>query len=127
MIGKAADSFFNGRRIFQIDGNLGAVAGITETLIQSHTGIIHLLPALPPAWQNGNVTGLAARGAVKADIRWENGRLTEAVLRPELDGSLEVRADGVSEILLDGQPVPTEQTPYGLLFHAQAGKEYILH
>lgn len=127
MVGKAADSFFNGRRIFQIDGNLGAVAGIAEALIQSHTGILHLLPALPPAWQSGSVTGLAARGAVKADMRWENGKLTEAVLRPELDGSLEVRADGVSEILLDGQPVPTEQTPYGLLFHAQAGKEYILH
>ena len=126
MVGKAADSFFNGRRIFQIDGNLGAVAGIAEALIQSHTGIIHLLPALPPAWQSGSVTGLAARGAVKADISWEDGKLTEAILRPQLDGTIEIRADSVSEILLSGQPVQMETTEYGFKFQAQAGKEYLL-
>lgn len=126
MISKAADSFFNGRRIFQIDGNLGAVAGIAEALIQSHTGIVHLLPALPPAWQSGSVTGLAARGAVKADIRWENGKLAEAILRPGLDGTLKVRAEGLAEILLDGRPVQKEKTLYGWTFYAQAGKEYTL-
>lgn len=126
MIGKAADSFLNGRRVFQIDGNLGATAGIAEALIQSHTGIIHLLPALPPAWTNGSVTGLAARGAVNVDMTWKDGKLTEAVLHPRLNGMLEIRADDVREVLLDDQSVPTQKTIYGFSFQALAGKEYVL-
>ena len=126
MIGRAADSFLNGRRIFQIDGNLGAVAGIAESLLQSHTGMVHVLPALPLQWKNGCVTGLAARGGIRVDITWTDGCLKEAALHPSLDGPVEVRADGVSEILLDNQPVETEKTEWGWKFTAQAGKTYTL-
>ena len=66
---------------FQIDGNLGAVAGYCEMLVQSHTGDIHLLPALPKAWPVGKVTGVCARGGFEVDISWNEGRLTRAVIR----------------------------------------------
>ena len=126
MLGRATASFLNGKWVFQIDGNLGAAAGMAEALIQSHTGLIHLLPALPPAWRNGCVRGLRARGGVETDMIWEDGRLKEAVLRPGLDGTLEIRAEGVREILESGTPVKTEKTAYGLRFAAEAGKTYIL-
>jgi alpha-L-fucosidase 2 len=65
---------------YQIDGNFGVVEGISEMLLQSHLGEIHLLPALPSAWKSGYISGIKARGGYTVSIRWENSGLKEASL-----------------------------------------------
>ncbi|HEY0335073.1 MAG TPA: glycoside hydrolase family 95 protein [Stenotrophomonas sp.] len=75
---------------FQIDGNFGGTAGITEMLLQSWGGSVFLLPALPAAWPTGQVRGMRVRGAASIDLSWRDGRLLAATLHSEQGGRYEL-------------------------------------
>ena len=79
---------------FQLDGNMGSTAGVAEMLLQSHTGVIEVLPALPEAWPEGEVKGLRARGGYMVDINWKNGTLKEANIRATKAGSCTIAYQG---------------------------------
>ena len=78
---------------FQIDGNFGGAAGISEMLMQEVNGCVELLPALPKAWQDGEVKGICAKNGLVLDFKWENGILTELKLQSTLGGKYEVKCN----------------------------------
>jgi len=96
-------NLFDSHPPFQIDGNFGYTAGVTEMLLQSHEeNKIRILPALPKAWKTGSIKGLKARGGLTLDIYWENNSLKKVIIKPEFDRKL--------KLLYKGQIIPIELT-----------------
>ncbi|WP_347840848.1 glycoside hydrolase family 95 protein [uncultured Draconibacterium sp.] len=78
---------------FQIDGNFGFTSGLSEMMVQSHDGAIHLTPALPDVWPSGKVRGLRARGGFEIEaLEWENGEVVKAVIKSNLGGNCRIRS-----------------------------------
>lgn len=119
------ENLFDTHPPFQIDGNFGATAGMTEMLIQSHGETISLLPALPDIWADGAASGLRARNDVTVSMSWSGSELKEAELRagestgeisvsyPKISGfkvvdsnnnTVKVKNDGKNTIIIDAQP-----------------------
>lgn len=80
--GHTAPNLFDLHPPYQIDGNFGAVSGITEMLMQSHSGEVSVLPSLPASrWPTGSISGLRARGGFEIGVEWRDGTLRLATVR----------------------------------------------
>lgn len=102
--GGTYNNLFDAHAPFQIDGNFGCTSGITEMLMQSADGTLHLLPALPDAWSTGgSIAGLRARGGFQiVQMQWGDGKLLKAAIRSTLGGNLRVRLPN-EMVLADGK------------------------
>lgn len=110
-----------GSSVFQIDANFGSIAGIAEMLIQSHTGTIHLLPALPMQWEKGRVCNLRARGGYTVDIIWENSQFKSAKITACVDGICRIKAG--RDIVVDTEFAVENE---GIEFAVVGGESYIV-
>ena len=129
LLGKSTlPNLFNNGPPFQIDGNFGGAAGVMEMILQSHSGEIAFLPALPAAWAEGTVRGMKARGAVELDFAWRNSRATSATLRPATAGVRALRApkgQAITAVLQAGKPLRLEPGKDGSVsVRLDAGKAY---
>jgi alpha-L-fucosidase 2 len=127
---RLAPNMFDLHPPFQIDGNFGATSGIAEMLLHSHNGELHVLPALPPAWPTGSVTGLRGRGGHTVGAAWNAGQARELSVVPDRAGTVRVRSgmftgtyelrDATSDTVVQ----PTKPENDLIEFTVQAGHTY---
>lgn len=100
-------NMFDAHAPFQIDGNFGCCAGVAEMLLQSHAGFVHLLPALPSSWKNGEVSGLRSRGGfVITELKWKDGNVESVKIKSTVGGNLRLRSHTQLK-MADGMPLTT--------------------
>lgn len=109
---KTYSNLFDTHAPFQIDGHLGSVAGVMELLMQSQTGDIYILPALPKAWDNGEISGIKAKNGAEISIKWENNKAAEISIIPSADGDITIGYDKDNIISLNGKSITFTNDKY---------------
>ena len=89
----------------QVDGTLGVTAGITEMLVQSHEGVIDLLPALPDEWNTGKFSGVCVRGGFTLNFSWENGRIIELEILSKAGEKCRINTGSDCKVFFNGKRV----------------------
>jgi alpha-L-fucosidase 2 len=119
-------NLFDAHPPFQIDGNFGGTAGVTEMLMQSQHNEIFLLPALPDAWSSGSVTGLLARGGFVVDISWNHHRIIKSVVTSRHGQVCHLRS--MDPVYLKEEKIFSKKSGVGyeLEFPTTTGKTYQL-
>jgi alpha-L-fucosidase 2 len=113
--------------VLQVDGTMGVAAGITEMLMQSHEGVIDLLPALPRAWSTGHFDGVCARGAFELDMQWEDGQIRTVEVLSKKGGICRINPKTTVKVTTDSKSVVNKVLDDGSIeFDTQAGGRYML-
>jgi alpha-L-fucosidase 2 len=111
----------------QVDGTFGVTAGITEMLMQSHEGVIDLLPALPEAWSRGSFDGVCARGAFELDMQWTDGRITHVNVLSRKGQTCRINPKTEVLVTADGKQIRCKTYKNGSVeFETMAGQRYTL-
>ncbi len=110
----------------QVDGSFGVTAGITEMLMQSHEGMIDLLPALPDEWSNGRFSGLCARGGFELDMVWKDAKVEQLTVLSKAGGVCRIKPGQEMKVTSKGKRVKVKKLKEGgVEFETKAGEEYL--
>lgn len=120
---KTYANLFDTHAPFQVDGNFGSAAGVMELLMQSQTGDIYILPALPKAWDKGEISGIKAKNGAEVSIKWNNGKATEIKIVPAADGDITIGYDKDNTFTLNGANINFVNNKY-TIENAKKGEIY---
>ena len=123
--GGSYTNLFDAHPPFQIDGNFGGLAGMSEMLLQSQTGEIYLLPALPDAWATGKISGLKARGNFTISINWKNKKIVSASVLSVVGGKCRIRTN--QPIRIAGATVKSVKAAKGYIITFNTNKGVVYH
>ena len=113
--------------VFLVEGALGATAAIAEMIVQSHEGVIDLLPALPDEWSSGEFNGVCVRGGFELDIKWKDKTITSVGIHSKEGRACAFLAKGNYKVISDGKEVKTQMNKDGsILFETLKGRTYQL-
>jgi alpha-L-fucosidase 2 len=110
---------------FQLDGTYGSTAVVTDMLLQSHTGVLNLLPTLPPFWVEGFVSGLRARGGFEVSISWKANKLKEASIISRSGSVCRLQVKDAIKIFHNSKEIRPTKNAKGIIeFTTNKGAEY---
>ncbi len=124
--GGTSPNLFCSHPPFQIDGNFGGCSGIAEMLLQSHTGVIELLPAIPGLWSSGSFRGLRVRGGAEVDLEWKDQLLCKAAIRATADNTFKLylpKQATSPDLKINGKMQPVYQKDGILSIYLRKGDE----